>query len=383
MNTAPTVVAEVTWPQVHAFRMRRHHLDPAAKRADLTEVVRDIGGAQAQVMSAAEMQIAVRANATSADVRHALWRERTLVKTWLMRGTLHLVPATDLALYTAAMQGPWVKVRKSWLDYFQMTEAQLVRLTDDIAQAMDGTPMTREEILARVGPGHSERVHEMLRSGWGGMLKPVARRGLLCFGPSRGQSVTFVNPHRWLSSWQEFDPGDAIAEIARRYLRAYGPANRSDFVRWWGGWPGAGQVAWSRLSAELVAVSIEGERAEVLSGDLDAVKSAHASGSVALLPPFDPYLMGHSSRDHMFDRAHRSKVSRTAGWISAVVLVDGRVEGTWTHRITGKTLQVVIAPFRRQPASVVAEVRARAKALAAAVGAVRAEVRVSSRAGRS
>lgn len=383
MKPAATVAAELTWPQVHAFRMRRHHLEPAAKRADLTQVVRDIGGAQAQVMSAAEMQIGVRAHATSADVRHALWRDRTLVKTWLMRGTLHLIPARDLPLYAAAMQGPWVKVRKSWLDYFHMTEAQLVRLVDDIAEAMDGSPMTREEILARVGPRHSERVREMLRSGWGGMLKPVARRGLLCFGPSRGQSVTFVNPHRWLDSWQEFEPEDAIAEIARLYLRAYGPAKRSDFVRWWGGWPGVGQAAWSRLSSELATVSVDGERAEVLADDVRILEGARISGSVALLPAFDPYLMGHVSRDHMFDRVHGPKVSRTAGWISAVLLVDGRVEGTWTHRIERGTLRVVLSPFRRQPSSVTSEVRARAQGLAAAAGALRAEVRISSRARRS
>ena len=194
MTRSTPAAAQVTWAQVHAFRLRRHHLTDATPRSGVVAVARDIGGAQAQVMSAAEMQIAARSHATAADVRHALWEDRSLVKTWLMRGTLHLVPSDDLPVYTAAMQGSWVKARSSWLNYLQITDVEMTRLIDDIAEAMGGTPITRQEILARVGAGHSERVRETLRSGWGGMLKPVARRGLLCFGPSRGQSVTFVNP---------------------------------------------------------------------------------------------------------------------------------------------------------------------------------------------
>ncbi len=383
MTKSTPAAAQVTWAQVHAFRLRRHHLTDATPRPGVVAVARDIGGAQAQVMSAAEMQLAARSRATAADVRHALWTDRSLVKTWLMRGTLHLVPADDLPVYTAAMQGSWMKTRNSWLNYLQITEDELTRLIDDIADAMGGTPVTRQEILARVGSGHSERVRETLRSGWGGMLKPVARRGLLCFGPSRAQSVTFVNPRRWLASWREVDPDDAIAEIARRYLSAYGPATRHDFARWWGIWPGAARTAWSRLSSELAPVSVEGDLADMLAADLDALSDASIDRSAVLLPTFDPYVMGHTTRDHLLEKVHVPKVSRTAGWISAVVLVDGRVEGTWTHSIRRGALQIDVVPFGRLPAGATSDIRRRARALAAGAGAPRAEVRISRRAGPS
>ena len=77
----------------------------------MASVVGEIGGAQAQLMSAAELQIAARVDCTVADVRHALWKEKTLVKTWLMRGTLHLTRADDLPLYAAAMGKRWIHVR--------------------------------------------------------------------------------------------------------------------------------------------------------------------------------------------------------------------------------------------------------------------------------
>src|SRR5207302_4371446 len=111
-----------------------------------------------------------------------------------------------------------------------------------------------------VGKGKSARVRELLKSGWGGMLKPAARNGRLCFGPNRGQSVTFVSPQSWLPRWREVDPEEAIVEMARRYLRSYGPATKSDFARWLGAWPGVANAAWSGLAKELVPVSVEGVR---------------------------------------------------------------------------------------------------------------------------
>src|SRR5262249_48956538 len=188
------IAAELSWPQVHAFRLHRHHLNGRASTQDLAKVVGEIGGAQAQVMSAAELQVAVRANCKVTDVRDALWQDRTLVKTWLMRGTLHLARAADLPIYTAAMGRRYIKVANSWLKFWPLTEAELWQLTDDIGAALDGELMTREELIAVVAKGKPPRIRQALSSGWGGMLKPAARNGRLCFGPSRGQNVTFVNP---------------------------------------------------------------------------------------------------------------------------------------------------------------------------------------------
>ncbi len=236
--------------------------------------------------------------------------------------------------------------------------------------------MSREELIAKVGKGKSTDLLEALRSGWGGMLKPAARNGRLCFGPNRGQSVTFVSPRAWLRSWKEVDPAAGLVEMARRYLGAYGPATRHDFARWWGPWPGIGNAAWSGLAGELTTVSVEGERAQVLTKDLNTLRGARLERTVNLLPNFDPYLMGYAKRDHLLEKVHTPKVSRTAGWISAVVLVDGRVEGTWTYRLNKACLQVSVAPFKTLGARVMPEVRARAKEIARAIGASRSEVEV-------
>lgn len=377
MKATGTVAAELSWPQVHAFRMARHHLTRRAPKTDLDRVVGDIGGVQAQVMSAAELQVAVRADCSVADVRAALWQDKKLVKTWLMRGTLHLLPAEDLPLFTASMHSHWVRTRDAWLKYVQMNESQFMELIGAIGEALDGQALTREELIARVGKGRSERVQAVLKSGWGGILKPVARSGLLCFGPSRGQSVTFVRPRQWLGSWREVDPDAALVEVARRYLRAYGPATKKDFARWFGTWSGVGNAAWAGLAGELVTVSIEGLRADLLAADLDHISTEAREPSVRLLPNFDPYLMGHANRDHLFGSEHRSRVSRTAGWISAVVLVDGRVVATWTQAVARGTLTVTVDPFRKLTRATLKGVRDSADSLAAALGLGEVVVRVA------
>ena len=377
MKGKPPVAAELTWPQVHAFRLARHHLVGRAPKKDLARVVGDVGGVQAQVMSAAELQVAVRVNCTVDDVRAALWKKKTLVKTWLMRATLHLVPSKDLPLFSAAMSMYGMRNTNAWFKWMQITEPELMDLIDAIGRALDGHALTREELIAKVGKGRSERIQLAMKSGWGGVLKPVARNGLLCFGPSRGQSVTFVRPKDWLGSWREADPDDALIEVARRYLRAYGPATKSDFTRWWGTWRGVGNAAWAGLAGELVPVSIEGQRVDMLAGDLQHIPEPEQASSVQMLPAFDPYLMGHNSRDHLLDAAYRSRVSRTAGWISPVVLIDGRVAATWSHQVVKKTLRITVEPFRRLPSKALPAIRGRARELAVTLCVADVDVKVA------
>jgi hypothetical protein len=131
------------------------------------------------------------------------------------------------------------------------------------------------------------------------------------------------------------------------------------------------------LAKELASVSIEGQRADILDSDLDRIAGTSSEPSVRLLPPFDPYLMGYSSRNHLFAAEHNSRVSRTAGWISAVVLMDGRVIATWTHAMAKKTLVLTVDPFRKLSPSTLKQVRAGAEIIAGALGLTEAVVKVA------
>jgi hypothetical protein len=119
-----------------------------------------------------------------------------------------------------------------------------------------------------------------------------------------------------------------------------------------------GKAAWAGLADELVPVSIEGRCADALAVDLKHLKGVAPGSSVRMLPSFDPYLMGHNNRDHLFDPVYRPRVSRTAGWISAVVLVDGRVMGTWSHTVAKQTLRITVEPFQKLPSKIRPEIQA-------------------------
>jgi hypothetical protein len=320
-------VIELGWDQVLAFRLARHGLD-RRRPIGAPEVALRINGVQAQVMSAAELSIGARSGTESpASVQDQLWERRTLVKTWAMRTTLHLLPAAELPLFMAGVRRRSPAVERTWLRYFGLDAGQLEELVDAVGDALDGRCLTRRELAAAVVGRLGWMTLDHMLSGWGTYLGVPARRGRLCFGPSAGNSVRFVRPDQWFGSWREVDEAEAERELLRRYLHVNGPAVRLDFQRWLGGTPSL--PAWKAVLPEMVEVSVEGRRGWLLADDLEAVKEAAFGDEVRLLPFFDHYQLTHVDREHLVAAEHRAKIYRTAGWVTPSVLVRGRIAGTW------------------------------------------------------
>jgi hypothetical protein len=193
-------VIELSWKQVRAFRLERS-LDGSG---GLVETARRLGGVHAQVMSSAELALAARVDGLRVeDVREALWDQRLLVKTWAMRGTLHLLPADDLPLWAGALPTRSYLWRSAaWTRYFGISVEELEALVAAIGAALDGSGLTREELAEAVGERAGPRAQEQLASGWGTLLKPVAMVGGLVFGPNRGRNVAFVDPHEWVGPFE-------------------------------------------------------------------------------------------------------------------------------------------------------------------------------------
>jgi Winged helix DNA-binding domain len=341
-------MADLTRDQVGAWRVRRQHLDRRAPAGRLVDVVQDVCGVHAQVQSAAELQVWARLEGVMPeDVRAALWERRTLVRTWAMRGTLHVLASADLPLYVAALRTHDRWWKGAWLRMIGYSADELRSILDAIHRSLGARPVTREQLAQKVGALAGARAAERMGSGWGEMLKPAAFAGSLASGPPRGQNVTFVRPDRWLGSWTEPDPETAWREIVRRYLHVYGPATREDFARWWGMQPApAGRIL--RESADQVEeVRVEGQAAWALVDDVSAMRKASGPSPVRLLPAFDVYVAGTRPKASLVDRRFESRVFRQAGWISPVLLVDGRVAGVWSHERAGGRIEVSVEPFGR------------------------------------
>jgi hypothetical protein len=343
-----TSTPRLTWDQVRKWRVSQHHLDRRAPKSKLLEIVRDVCGIHAQVPSSAQLQVWSRVDGISRDdIRDALWDHRKLVRTWSLRGTLHLHSSDDLPVYVAALSQNDRWWKGAWLRMIGMTEKQLRTTLDAIHSSLGARPITREQLADKVATRVGTKGRERMLSGWGEMLKPAAFQGHLCSGPPRGQNVTFVRPDRWLGKWEPPTPEDAWNVIVRRYLRAYGPASREDFGRWWGMQPApAGRVLKS-LGDELAEVDVDDYRGWVPSQDLPEIRKKRPRPPVRLLAGFDVYVVGNRPRESLVDKEFESRVFRRAGWISPVLLIGGACAGVWKHERRGAQIEVSVSPFRK------------------------------------
>lgn len=327
-------------------------------------------GLHAQVMSCAELTLWARVNGLRRGaVSDALWRDRTLVKTWAMRGTLHLLPSSELPLWHGALRTSRRYLSPTrWLKYFGITIEELARFTDAIAVALDGCAMTREELMRQAGRiAGSEALGANVESSWGTILKPAAFEGHLCFAPSVGQRVRFTRPQTWLDRpLPEMDAHLATAAVTRRFLAAYGPATYRDLARWWGGGGVATARDWiAALNEEAVAVEVGGRPAWMLAADAREIRQVGPIRSVRLLPGFDQYVVAASHHaEELLPGDFRARVYRPQGWISPVLLVNGFMQGTWRHEIKRDRVQVLVEPFLKTPAWVRREAEKEAERLA-------------------
>lgn len=329
---------KLTWEQVRARRLARGRLTEPA--ASVVEAVRSTCGIQAQLQSAAEIGAALRTEtAVQDDVRRELWERRTLVRTWTLRGTLHLHPADELGLWTAAARG---SLTDPGLDAVQRT-----RLVEAFADALDGQALLREELAEEVARRVGEWAREPLASGWAFLLGDAAAAGILCHGPPRGTKVTFVRADQWLGQGRVWDAREALVEAARRVARAFGPVRHHSLA--YLGVKGADtrRELLTALRDELVPVDVEGTPMWLPADDAETLAPAP---SVRLLPQWDCYVIGwRDARDRLVSPEAKelywdTRWKKEGRYESPVgfanVLVDGAVAGKWERRVRGGRLEV-------------------------------------------
>ncbi|MER6677116.1 winged helix DNA-binding domain-containing protein [Streptomyces sp. NPDC000983] len=379
----------ISWQEASARRLERQFLaNPAPRDIPVPDLVAAMLGAHAQVLSAAELSVGVRsAGLTRADVRAALWDDRTLVKTHGPRGTVHLLPARDLPLWCAALPavpsgaGPFAPD-------VRVTEEQAAEIVTAIGEALDGAHLTidelGEEVVARTGPWAGDRVmpaFQDLWPRWRQVMHRAGQSGALAFGPNRGRKVTYTRPPHF----EPLPPSAAPAELLRRHLHAYGPSTPAYFAKWL-----AAPTAWAtRLFTALAAegaieeVAFEGTPAWVVAGDT-RFPSPGARG-VRLLPYFDAYVIAAQPRESLFPGdAHRRALAGGQAGNFPVLLVDGVVAGVWHQRRRGRrttiTVETLGALTARQERELEAQVERVGEVLEARPELVRGEVTVGAHA---
>ena len=384
----------LTWDQVAAFRLSRQHLAQRAVADGLARVAGDMCGAQAQLLTAAQISLWARvADLRMADVEAALG-ERIVVKASCMRRTLFLVPAADLAIF---VRGSARRAEKEirWARGKGAPDRVIEAAIEAALDALD-RPLTRAEIAGRVSRTLGVQMKAVHGGGWGSrrkvaavlvgelaypvvdLLRLASARGVICYGTDRGNEPTFVRADAWIPQWQDVARDEAEVLLLRRYLRSFGPATARDFAMWTGMTLTEAHAIWAREEGHLALVKVEGWQATVLREDLDALARAELERSVIrLLPNFDSFLLGHKEREHLVAAEQRAKVYRKQGWVAPVVLVDGRVVGVWKRAQKGNRLQLEVEALGSLSRRVSDGIGEEARDLARFLGAGEVAVQIS------
>ncbi|HET9899116.1 MAG TPA: winged helix DNA-binding domain-containing protein [Streptosporangiaceae bacterium] len=345
--------ASISWPEVCERRLTRQGLSVPLVGATPADVVTAMCGAHAQVMPAAELSVGLRlADGTRAAVSDALWTDRSLVKTYGPRGTVHLLPAVDLPIWHAALSAVPVP------DFDRLLTAdQAMAVAEAIGTALATAELTVDElgdqVIAATGLWAADPVMPAFGGMWPRWRKAIgyaAHRGLLCFGQARGRRVTYVNPRRWLPAYREFDEATSVHELITRYLRTYGPASPAHFARWLGAPPRWAADRFESMAGALEPVLLDGEVLWQLAEETWPAPAypPPVDEGVRLLPYFDAYVVGSYPRELLFPGlAGRRALARGQAGNFPVLALDGCVAGLWHHRRSGTQVRITVEAFTR------------------------------------
>ncbi|MFF2022345.1 winged helix DNA-binding domain-containing protein [Streptomyces sp. NPDC058171] len=323
---------------VRRLRARAQALAGGAREASAEAVVRRVFAVQAQDATAADLGIRVRGRDLTAEaVRTAYEEERSIVRNWFLRGTLHTVPSDD---------APWVlRLLSPRVLAAAGRRYQQLGLGDELRQRADRLlrrvlavhgPLTRAELTEHlttlgVPPDGQAPFH---------LIRHAALTGVLCHGPQRAGEATYVLLDDWLppTGRVRWEGDDALAELARRYLAAHAPATPEDFAVWSGLPLTWARRAWRTL-AESGVITEYGART-VLAGRVEELPGPSDAPDVRLLPAYDDYLIGYRTRELSVPAAHRARVWPGGGLIRPTVIADGLAVATWTRGPGSRSVQV-------------------------------------------
>lgn len=332
--------------QVRFLRLHTQRL-VASSVNNVAHVVRELCGIQAQDARAAELAVRVRsAGLVAADVERARVQERSIIRTWGQRGTLHLLAAEDLG-WLLPLLGPIFiagdRRRRIELGLDEETCARGIAALRDIL-ATQG-PLTRAELVEQVAARTGIR---LVGQAAPHLLARAALEGGICLGPDRGTKPTYVLLADWIdtANMTSLSRDAASAELARRYLAAYGPAEPDDLAAWSGLPMSDVRAGWKSIENDLTDVETAGRPAWMLKEHLDLLDEfTMQTPVVRLLPGFDTYLLGYRSRNLLVSPRYARRINAGGGMVHPTLIVDGRAAGTWKLKRQKNGVDVVLEPF--------------------------------------
>ncbi|GIH80520.1 winged helix DNA-binding domain-containing protein [Planobispora longispora] len=312
------------------------------------EVVRRLTAVQAQDPAGVVTSVALRAAAGTRQAVESAFDAGEIVKSWPMRGTLHLVVAEDLP-WILGLTAPRIlasaAARRAELGLDAPTLERARRLAVDALAG--GNRLRRDELLAAWREGGLDTTGQR---GYH-MVGNLAQTGTLCFGPVRDGEQLLVLVEEWIPRPRRLEREEALGELALRYFTGHGPATVKDFTRWTSLLAAdvrAGLALARPRLARLDVGGVEHLMAPETPALLDACRD-RARG-VFLLPGFDEFILGYQDRGAVLAAEFADRIVPGGnGVFRPTVVADGRVLGTWKHTGRGAKRTIEATPFESFP----------------------------------
>jgi hypothetical protein len=321
-------------------RLTNQHIAAAVLERP-AEVVAWLGAIQAQDYPGGLWAVGLRTrNGTEADVERAI-AAGTIVRTWPMRGTLHFVAAADVRWMLDLLAPRVILSAAPRFRQLGLDDAVLARSRKLVTRALEGGRQLRRAAVyglldgARISTADGRGLHILFR---------LALEGLICFGAREGKQQTFALLEEWAPAARRKTRQDSLAELARRYFTSHGPATGKDFA-WWSGLKAAdAREAIHLAHSHLVREVVQG--GEIWRSAASRPAQAEALAAAYLLPPFDEFTVAYRDRTAVLHPRHASR-AQSGGMLSPVIVIGGRVAGTW-KRATGRgAVRITPAYFTR------------------------------------
>ena len=297
------------------------------------DVVKHMGALQAQDFGQAVWAVGLRTKAPSLTAIEQAIKDREIVLTWPMRGTIHFVPAEDAKWMVELMASRMLVASKSNQRTLGITEEMIARAETVFVKRLSGdgqaTRGTMMQALVDVGIDASgQRGYHLLRH--------FAQTGLICLASAEGKQQTFALMDEWIKVSNRPTKDEALAKLAERYFTSHGPATLRDFV----GWTGL-LVADARKGLEAVKAQLNSEVIDGTEFWFAPNNPAKLSSGIHLLPGFDEYFLGYKDRRHIIHSDHAVKVVPGGnGVFKPLIVQDGQVIGTWKRTIKKAGVEV-------------------------------------------
>ena len=301
------------------------------------DVLTWLGAVQAQDYSGAKWSIGLRLpKCTESSVEHAI-AEKNILRTWVLRGTLHFVAAADIHWLLDLVSSRIIAGNKRRYRELELDDHTLVRSNDVLAKALQGPDLLSRKALLAILEQNGIST-EGQRAAY--MLQRASLDGLICQGAVHANVPTFMLLDGLPSKVMERD--EALAELARRYFTSRGPATLTDFI-WWSGLSAVDARAGMNLVRSQLVQETQDGQTYWWSASFPPVQDN--SQTIYLLPGFDEYLLAYKDRSASLNVPHYKRLTPTNGILPATIVINGRVAGTWKRTFKKDTVLITLTPF--------------------------------------